>query len=69
MTTVERKPFGNLDSGENVEKLILTNKNGVVVEVHIFNKLLSFIFILVKHIYAWMVLLTASELWSNNRVC
>ena len=52
MTTVERKPFGNLESGENVEKLILTNKNGVVVEVHIFNKLLSFIFILVKHIYA-----------------
>ena len=47
MTTVERKPFGNLDSGENVEKLILTNKNGVVVEVRIFNRLLSFISILV----------------------
>ena len=43
MTTVERKPFGNLDSGEDVEKLILTNKNGVVVEVRIFDKLFSFI--------------------------
>ena len=47
MTTVERKSFGNLDSGEKVEKIILTNKNGVMVEVRIFNNRLSFFSILV----------------------
>ena len=52
MTTVERKPFGNLDSGENVEKLILTNKNGVMVEVCLsLSYYHSFLF-LSQHIYA-----------------
>ena len=31
--TLKKEQFGKLDNGENVEKVTLTNKNGVVVEV------------------------------------
>ena len=38
--TLKKEQFGKLDNGENVEKVTLTNKNGVVVEVdYLFLKL------------------------------
>ena len=34
--TLKKEQFGKLDNGEQVEKVTLTNKNGVVVEVKSF---------------------------------
>ena len=38
--TLKKEQFGKLDNGEQVEKVTLTNRNGVVVEVLVFLSIL-----------------------------